>query len=73
MPGVDRISWQRDDFWGYEVAAEIPGVEMERFDLGRYYSSEQIQEMSEKLKQERLEWLARFPGLDKDIIKTLRP
>jgi phosphoenolpyruvate carboxykinase (ATP) len=29
----DKISWQKDDFWGYEVAAEIPGVEMDRFDL----------------------------------------
>ena len=55
------------------MAAEIPGVEMERFNLSRYYSSEQMQEMSEKLKQERLEWLARFPGLDKDITGALKP
>ncbi|HEX79242.1 MAG TPA: phosphoenolpyruvate carboxykinase (ATP), partial [Dehalococcoidia bacterium] len=66
-------SWQRDDFWGYEVAAEIPGVEIDRFDLKRYYSVEQIKDLSEKLKQERLEWLAGFPGLDKSIIGALKP
>jgi phosphoenolpyruvate carboxykinase (ATP) len=73
MIARDRINWQRDDFWGYEVATEIPGVKMERFELGRYYSREQMQEMSEKLKQERLEWLARFPGLDTDVLDALKP
>jgi phosphoenolpyruvate carboxykinase (ATP) len=73
MIAKDKISWQRDDFWGYEVAAEIPGVEIDRFDLKRYYSGEQIKDLSEKLKQERMEWLAGFPGLDKSIIGALKP
>ena len=73
MIARDEIVWQQDDFWGYEVPAEIPGVELNRFDLNRYYSKEQIRELSENLKRERLEWLAQYPGLDTDIIGALKP
>jgi len=72
MIARDEIVWQRDEFWGYEVPAEIPGVELGRFDLSRYYSSEQIQGLSDGLRRERLEWLAQFPGLDKDIVSALK-
>ncbi len=73
MLARDKITWHRDEFWGYEVPVKIPGVELERFDLGNFYSREQIRELSEALMQERLEWLAQFPGLDKDIISALKP
>jgi phosphoenolpyruvate carboxykinase (ATP) len=73
MLARDKISWRRDEFWGYEVPVKIPGVELGRFDLGNFYSKEQIQELSEDLKQERLEWLAQFPGLDKDITSAIKP
>jgi phosphoenolpyruvate carboxykinase (ATP) len=70
MIARDRIVWCRDEFWGYEVPEEIPGVDLERFDLNRYYSKEQIDELSSNLKQERLDWLSQFPGLDKDIVSA---
>ena len=73
MIARDEISWHRDEFWGYEVPQKIPGVDLDRFELNRYYSAEQIKELSEELKRERLDWLARFPGLDKDIIRALKP
>ncbi|GAF87895.1 unnamed protein product, partial [marine sediment metagenome] len=73
MIARDEISWHRDEFWGYEVPQKIPGVDIGRFELNRYYSAERIRELSEELKRERLDWLARFPGLDTDIIKALKP
>jgi phosphoenolpyruvate carboxykinase (ATP) len=73
MLARDEISWCRDEFWGYEVPVKIPGVELSRFDLSNFYSKEQIEQRSEDLKRERLEWLARFPNLDKDIISVLKP
>jgi len=73
MIARDKISWQKDEFWGYEVPVEIPGVDLDRFDLKRYYPEEEIREMSQDLKQERLEWLSCFPGLDKDIINAIMP
>jgi len=72
MIARDKIVWKKDDFWGYEVPVQIPGVEMNRFDLSAYYPEEQMQEISEDLKQERLEWLAQFPKLDKDIVNALK-
>ena len=73
MIARDKIEWQKDGFWGYEVPVHIPGVDLERFDLTNYYTEEQVQELSENLKRERLEWLAQFHRLDRGIINALRP
>ncbi|MBA7583501.1 Phosphoenolpyruvate carboxykinase (ATP) [subsurface metagenome] len=72
MIARDEITWAKNDFWGYEVPVDIPGVDMSRFDLNNYYDDEETQELSENLKQERLEWLSRFPKLDKDIINAIK-
>ena len=71
MIARDEIAWRGDDFWGYQVPAEIPGVELERFDLNNFYTRDEITARSEELMRERLDWLARFPGLDRDIIGAL--
>jgi len=68
-----EITWKKDEFWGYEVPVEIPGVDLNRFNLSSFYTEEQIQELSKDLKQERLEWLSQFPRLDKDIINAIKP
>ena len=68
----DEITWAKNDFWGYEVPVDIPGVDMGRFDLNNYYDNEEIQELSEDLKRDRLEWLSRFSRLDKDIINAIK-
>ncbi|MFC2004355.1 phosphoenolpyruvate carboxykinase [Chloroflexota bacterium] len=72
MIARDKIVWKKDEFWGYEVPAEIPGVDLERFSLSKYYSEEQILGLSTDLKRERLEWLDQFHGLNQDIINALR-
>jgi len=73
MIARDRIKWKKDEFWGYEVPTEIPGLDMARFDLGNYYSENRIKLLSRNLKQERLEWLGKFENLDKGIIQALNP
>lgn len=72
MIAKDKISWERDDFWGYDVASEIPGVKMERFDPKNYYSDEQIDQLSQNLKKERLDWLSQFSALDPEILQALK-
>jgi phosphoenolpyruvate carboxykinase (ATP) len=71
----NKIKWQEDKFWGYQVPTEIPGIDMYRFDIERYYHEEEIQRCSQMLKDERLKWLSRFEkrGLDSSIIKVLNP
>ena len=73
MIARDKIVWEKDEFWGYEVPVQIPSLELSHFDLDTFYPEEQIQELSEHLKQERLEWLSDFPGLNRDIVNALKP
>ena len=73
MIARDKIVWKKDEFWGYEVPVQIPGLELNQFDLSNYSPEEQIQQLSENLKQERLEWLSQFHGLDQDIISAIKP
>ncbi len=73
MIAREKITWKKDEFWGYEVPVDIPGVDLNRFNLSSYYTEEQIQELSESLKQERLEWFSQFPRLDRDIINAIKP
>jgi len=73
MIARDKIIWKKDEFWGYEVPVQIPGLELSHFDLSNFYPEEGIRELSEDLKQERLEWLSRFPGLNIDIVTALKP
>ena len=68
----DKIAWKKDEFWGYEVPVEIPGVDLSRFDLSNYYTEEQIEELYQDLKKERLEWLSEFKHLNRDIINALK-
>ena len=73
MIARDKIIWKKDEFWGYEVPIQIPDVKPQRFALSNYYPEEQIQQISEDLQQERLEWLTQFKRLDTDIVNALKP
>jgi len=73
MIARDKIIWKMDDFWGYEVPLEIPGVDMKRFELNRFYPEDELMERSETLKRERLQWLDRFKGLNHEIFRALKP
>jgi phosphoenolpyruvate carboxykinase (ATP) len=73
MIARDKIAWQKDDFWGYEVPSEIPGLELDRFDPKNYYSDEQIEQLSQNLKRERLAWLSQFSALNQDILAAINP
>ena len=72
MIARDKIKWGKDDFWGYEVPLEIPGIDLERFDPQYYYSDDQIQQLTEQLKRERLNWLSQFLTLNQDIMRALK-
>jgi phosphoenolpyruvate carboxykinase (ATP) len=73
MIARDSITWKTDAFWGYEVPVEIPGLDLTRFDLGNFYSDDDVLERSVALKEERLKWLSQFEGLDSGIVNALNP
>ena len=43
MIARDKIIWKKDPFWGYDVPVEIPGVDLSRFELTKFYTDEEIQ------------------------------
>ena len=67
----EGIRWTRDPDWGYEVPAEVPGIDLARYDPRRHYSAEEYEALVDKLRGERREWLTRFPGLDPVIPKAV--
>ena len=71
------IEWVTDQDFGYEVAASLPGVDdLEILQPRRLYERqgrlEEYDAMVTRLKNERREYLASFPGLDDSILKSIR-
>ena len=71
------IEWVTDPDFGYEVAASLPGVDdLEILQPRRLYERqgrlEEYRAMVARLKSERREYLASFPGLDDSILKSIR-
>ncbi|HSG27323.1 MAG TPA: phosphoenolpyruvate carboxykinase (ATP) [Candidatus Krumholzibacterium sp.] len=61
------VEWKRDGYWGCLVPASVPGVDLARFDEHRYYSDEEIVEMKDTIRRERVDWLHSFEDLDPGI------
>ncbi|MCL5035754.1 MAG: phosphoenolpyruvate carboxykinase (ATP) [Chloroflexi bacterium] len=68
----DSITWKLDPDWGYEVPESVPGVDMARFELDRFYSGEEKRALIEKLRKERLDWLNKFAGLRPEIKHAIK-
>jgi phosphoenolpyruvate carboxykinase (ATP) len=70
------IKWELDPDFGYEVATSVPGIEDPELLQPRllYHGQGRDSEHSatvERLKQERREYLAKFPGLDPSLIAAM--
>jgi phosphoenolpyruvate carboxykinase (ATP) len=70
------IEWVTDPDFGYEIAASLPGLDdIEILQPRRLYERqgrlEEYQAMVDRLKRERREYLASFPGLDEAIVKSI--
>lgn len=65
------IRWAYDADWGYEVPVEIPGLDIGHYSPKQYYSAEEYQNRVDKLRRERLHWLAKYKGLAPEIIQAV--
>lgn len=65
----DKITWMEDPFWGYSIPSNIEGIDYSRFDLKRFYSESEILNLNKNLLKERVEWLNKFPNLNRNIKK----
>jgi phosphoenolpyruvate carboxykinase (ATP) len=72
----DSISWETDPDFGYEVASSLPGIDdreilQPKLLYARQGRQEEYDAMVARLKRERREYLASFPGLDEAIVKSI--
>jgi len=67
----NEIKWKRDPYWKYFIAEKIEGIEEEKLDPSKIYEEREYLEKCEKLRQERLEWLKQFEGLNPEIIASI--
>jgi len=71
------IEWTTDPDFGYEVARQVPGIDdIEVLQPRRLYErtgrGDEYRALVERLKQERGEELAKYPGLDQEISAAVR-
>ncbi len=69
----EGIRWETDPDWGYQVPAEVPGLDLTRYSPRTYYTAEQYRDRIDRLRAERRAWLAKFPGLDPAIPQAVEP
>jgi phosphoenolpyruvate carboxykinase (ATP) len=65
------ISWEKDPDWGYEVPVKAEGLDLAPLMPRKLYSQGEYDELVGKLRRERVEWLAQFPGLAPEIKKAV--
>lgn len=67
-----NIEWEEEPFFGTRVPHRVPGVDLERFRLGRFYSQAQTEAMAKALTDERLQYLEKYPTLDPRIVSAIK-
>ncbi len=66
------IEWVEDPLWKAEVPKKVDGIDINRFDLDRFYLRRTVERYSTELKKERIEHLEKYPNLDRAIAKTYK-
>jgi phosphoenolpyruvate carboxykinase (ATP) len=65
------IKWTTDPDWGYQVPLEIPEIDLTEYNPAAYFSEDEYQKRVAVLRQERIRWLNKYPGLKEEIVRTI--
>lgn len=65
------VKWEKDRYWNVLVPVEAPGVDLSKFKLENYYTQEEIKELVNQLREERIAYLENFKGVHPDIVKAI--
>jgi phosphoenolpyruvate carboxykinase (ATP) len=65
------IKWEVDPDWHYLVPVEIPNIDLKLYNPMNYYTEEEYHQRTQNLKNERKEWLKRFPNLAPEITEII--
>ena len=68
--GIARntIEWVEEPHFGTRVPKVVEGVDLAKFDLSRFYTPAQVEELVTRLQRERADYLAKFRGLHPAIV-----
>lgn len=65
------VKWTVDPDWGYQVPLEIPGLDLAEYNPVNYFTPGEYRERVEKLRRERINWLAKYKGLKEEIVRAI--
>ena len=66
----NTLEWGEDPLFGTEVPVAAEDFDISKYALNNFYTPEQIEEYSNRLKEERRAHLASFPGLNPKILEA---
>ena len=66
----NTVQWGDDPLFGTEIPVSVDGLDISKYDLSNFYTAEQVQDYSTRLKEERRAHLASFPGLNPRIMEA---
>ncbi|PIY60550.1 phosphoenolpyruvate carboxykinase (ATP) [Candidatus Woesearchaeota archaeon CG_4_10_14_0_8_um_filter_47_5] len=65
------IAWKKCSEWHYLIPVSVEGVRTKKLDAANYYAPEEYARLCGKLREERKNWLAKFPELDDGVVVAL--
>jgi phosphoenolpyruvate carboxykinase (ATP) len=68
---VDGFTWRKDSCWDYLVPEKIAGLDLTDYEPQKYYSQSEYEKLTLKLMDERKNWLAKYPELNKEIVDSI--
>ncbi|MCX7918630.1 MAG: phosphoenolpyruvate carboxykinase [bacterium] len=72
--GIARgsIEWKKDEYWNVMVPNSVEGMDINRFELTKFYPEVKIEELVHQLRLERIEYIQNFKGLDSKIVDAVK-
>ncbi|HHT9109695.1 MAG TPA: phosphoenolpyruvate carboxykinase domain-containing protein [Candidatus Brocadiaceae bacterium] len=68
--GTNR--WSKDKYWNLEVPTVVDGVDLSKYDVEKFYHSDDIVKQVSELRIERVKYIEEFDNLDKVIIAAAK-
>lgn len=66
-----EIEWKKGKYFHNMVPKEVPGMDISRYDLDRFYTEEQAESLVRELVEERVQWLSAFKNLNPAISQSI--
>ena len=64
--------WSKDKYWNLEVPTVVDGVDLSKYDVEKFYHSDDIVKQVSELRIERVKYIEEFDNLDKVIIAAAK-